>query len=58
MLAYAARHAKRSWIRAVQDDLKFLTSNGTHFAEMHDAPIKEWVAIIRANPASMKAAML
>ena len=46
----AGRSAKRSWIRAVEDDLAVLSLRSPLFASLRGLALREWVAVIRASP--------
>ena len=50
---YAARNAKRSWLRAVEDDIRMLTRTVV-FQELAGCTVARWCDSIRHGPAAFK----
>jgi uncharacterized C2H2 Zn-finger protein len=49
-LLVAGRMAKRSWLRAVEDDLAVLSLRSPLFASLRGQAISAWVGVIRTSP--------
>ena len=55
-ILYAAKGSKKSWLFAVQDDVRFLSKFDV-FSELLDAPFQTWCKMFREEPKATKAAI-